>query len=343
MVKLENERQRKYEELESRIGNTYLVPFIGEVPNGNKIWIKREDENPYGSHYDRVYVDLFRHFEATGKIQPGDKVIETSSGTAGASYAGIGQSLGFDCHLAIPEGVDEAVIDVIRSYGATFHFTPEQDYIAGFPEFLKTFQPWNKGFAFLSHSMERVGSAYLNNETTLVSLGGIAREALEQTEVDYFIGAVGNGSSVLGAARVFGDAARLISFESFQSAVVYDKMHPGDYEAQYGIKPGSLPKHKLRGTSFHGIDFPHINTLVQEGRIDEARLLSDTQVDRNYAAATGRHDTEELIHWDRVFKGHEDLGRTGRAGIAVALDLAERVEGKNILIVAYDKANRYDY
>ena len=49
------ERIQKYEELESRIGNTSLVKYAGEVPNGNSIWIKRECDNPYGSHYDRVY------------------------------------------------------------------------------------------------------------------------------------------------------------------------------------------------------------------------------------------------------------------------------------------------
>jgi hypothetical protein len=36
------------------------------------------------------------------------------------------------------------------------------------------------------------------------------------------------------------------------------------------------------------------------------------------------------------------LGRTGEAGISVALDIAKRVEGKNLLVIGYDKAERYD-
>jgi len=38
----------------------------------------------------------------------------------------------------------------------------------------------------------------------------------------------------------------------------------------------------------------------------------------------------------------QDIGRSSRAGIAVALRLAKRVKGKNLVVIAYDKAERYD-
>ena len=39
---------------------------------------------------------------------------------------------------------------------------------------------------------------------------------------------------------------------------------------------------------------------------------------------------------------HEDLGRSSRAGLAVALEIAKRVSEKDLLIIGYDKIDRYD-
>ena len=107
-----------YGELEKRIGRTPLVKFLGEVPNENAIYIKRECDNPFGSHYDRVYLELFRHHEDSGNIQPGNKVLETTTGAAGVSFAGIGKKLGYDCYVALPAGGEKAREDAILA-GAT--------------------------------------------------------------------------------------------------------------------------------------------------------------------------------------------------------------------------------
>ncbi|MBI2146940.1 pyridoxal-phosphate dependent enzyme [Candidatus Woesearchaeota archaeon] len=342
------DRRHPYDNLSDRIGNTPLIRFQGEVPHGNRIWIKREYDNPFGSHYDRVYLALFDHFEKLGIIKPGSKVLETTSGTAGVSYAGIGRELGYECHVAIPKGMDNAVIEAIRQQGATPYFTPEQDYIAGFPTFLRSFLREHRGeFTFLNHSMTQQrgpgGSVPANNETTLQAMAGITREIQQELPVvDYFIPAVGNGSSILGPAMELEDTTKVVVFESFQSAVAYDQKCPGDYERRYGIKPGTLPRHKLRGTSYPGIDFPHIRNAITQGIIDDVALVSDAEIDRHYHASTGRDDTVSLPHWDVQFMGHKDLGKTGRAGIAVALRLAEKVADKNLVIIAYDKAERYD-
>ena len=72
------QRTDVYAELRIRIGHTPLVLYQGIVPNNNQIWIKRECDNLFGSHYDRVYLALFQHYELSGRIKPGDKVLETS-------------------------------------------------------------------------------------------------------------------------------------------------------------------------------------------------------------------------------------------------------------------------
>src|SRR4051794_35598422 len=114
------------------IGRTPLVRFEGDVPNENKIWLKLECENPFGSHYDRVYLDLFEHYQREGILRPDGTVLETTSGSAGVSFAAIGRRLGYRCLVAIPAGGERAREEAIRREGAELILTPADRYISGF-------------------------------------------------------------------------------------------------------------------------------------------------------------------------------------------------------------------
>ena len=159
--------------------------------------------------------------------------------------------------------------------------------------------------------------------------------------VDYFIPAVGNGSSVLGPARVLPKESRVVPFETVQSAVAYDLKYPGEYELRFGIKPGTLSRHQLPGTSYQGISFPHVNNSIE--LLDDVILISGVKMDEEYRSLTDRNDSQSLPHWDDPnIAYHEDLGRSSRAGLAVALEIAKRVSEKDLLIIGYDKIDRYD-
>lgn len=378
-------KRQIYKELEQKIDNTPLVKYTGKVPNGNSIYIKRECDNPFGSPYDRVFLSLFWHYEKIGRIKPGDKVLETTSGSAGVSFAGIGKLLGYECYVAMPAGGEKAREEAIKKeLQSDDHLilTSAKDYISGFIEFLKEYLPKHKDIFFLNHSMgprDRETGKYSSNEVTLQALEGIANEVICQMSSNfaYFIPAIGNGSSILGPGRVFQKFAeifygaiggiieepssfgkitmkeiseavhqvddwrtKIIAFETFQSAVAFNQLYPNKYQKKFGIEPGTLSRHRLPGTSYQGIDFPHIRNAVETQVLDKVVLISDENIDAEYLGLTGRNDTEKLLHWDKV--KYQDLGRSSLASLAVALDTAEKVNGKNILIIAYDKANRYD-
>tara|TARA_Y100000310_G_scaffold60318_1_gene55678 strand:- start:150 stop:1178 length:1029 start_codon:yes stop_codon:yes gene_type:complete len=341
---MDSDRIKLYNELEKQIGNTPLVQYVGEVPNGNRIWIKRECDNPFGSHYDRVYLKLFRHYEEQGEIKPEDGVFETTSGAAGVSFAGLGRILGYKCFVAMPAGGEKAREEAIKNVLPSENhliLTPPKDYVNAFPDFIWKFKK-ETGHFFMNHSM---GSRGTNNELTLSSLEGITREVLEEIEIDYFVPAVGNGSSVLGSARILPRDCRVVPFETFQSAVAYDLKHPGEYERRFGVTPEDmqklLPRHQLPGTSYHGISFPHVNNSIE--MLGDVILVSGNEMDKAYQNETSRNDTRSLPHWDDPnIIDHEDLGRSSRAGLAVALEIAKRVSEKNLLIIGYDKIDRYD-
>lgn len=321
-----------------RIGGTPLVSYEGEVPNENRIYIKMECENPWGSHYDRVYKALYDHFMTSGLLRPGMTVLETTSGSAGISFAGIGREFGLHCIVAIPEGGERAREDAIRAEGAELIFTSADQYVSGFPAFLRDYLAAHRNVVFLNHSM---GSRGAENRVTTEALAQIAREVLELLRVDVFVPAIGNGSSVLGPGRVFhAVGTRVITFETAQSAVGMELLYPGRYKATFGIEPGSLPRHRLPGTSFQGIEFPHIRLAFEEGIVADTMLVSDARMDTQYARITGRSSLEQLPHWDDY--QHLPYGRTTQAGLAVALDIAKQVRNQTVVIIGYDKPERYD-
>ena len=65
-------------------------------------------------------------------------------------------------------------------------------------------------------------------------------------------------------------------------------------------------------------------------------------MDDDYHAKTGKDCTKQLIHYDERLSEMGDLGRTGMAGLAIALEMAKHVMKKNFLIIGYDKIDRYD-
>lgn len=283
--------------------------------------------------------------EELGNISKGDHVLETTSGSAGISFAAIGKRLGYKCHVAMPEDFGEKRANAIKDHGAELIPTEKGKALAGFTKFLEDHLPNHPEQFFLNHSRGEHGA---NNEVTLKALADIAQEVLEkESRIHYFVPGIGNGSSVLGPGRVFREIGTAIyGFEHFQSAVAYDMKYPGKYKEQYGIDPGTLKGHKLLGTSFQGVYFPHLKHAVDKGVLDKIYLVSDAEMDTAYSEKIGPHEGGpwDLPHWDQEFEDTEDFGRTTLAGLAVALDVAKlRSSGNsNILIIWYDKASRYD-
>lgn len=351
-MRLSEGRRILYDRLESEVVRkpTPLVRYMGKVPNGNSIWIKEEYGNRYGSHYDRVYLKLFRHFEERGIGPENWKALETTSGSAGVSFAGIGRELGYECHVLIPEGGEKgrekAIRELLRD-PSHLHMTPAEQYVTAFPaaimSFLASAREKGEKYFYLNHSMGKRGA---NNEITLGALEEIGREIASQVAIDYFLPAIGNGSSILGPCRAFGPGVKVIGFETVNSAVAFEMLYPGVYKKVFGMDPGTLSRHRLPGTSFNGISCPHLETAVREHMIHHVMLVSDKKTDFEYFSISGwRFDAARLVHWDNpLIKGYEEVGRTTMAGINVALDVADWIEvgGKNLVVIGYDKIDRYD-
>lgn len=105
--------------IESTIGNTPLVR-LQRLPGetSNIILGKLEGNNPAGSVKDRPVASMIRHAQARGDIQPGDTLIEATSGNTGIALAMVAAILGYKMILIMPANMSSERRASMRAYGA---------------------------------------------------------------------------------------------------------------------------------------------------------------------------------------------------------------------------------
>lgn len=351
MGTLSSERQAKYDYLEQQIGPTNIETM--QLSNDNELYMVMACNHKWGGHYDHVYLDLYRYYEEMGFIKPGDKVVETTTGTAGVPFAAIGKELGYECFMMIPAGGEKKREEAIRKYlndDEHLIFTDEKRYVAGMQMALKRFLVKNRedNIFCLNHSRGPYNPETKKcdrNHITVKAMGKMV-EALDEA-IDYFVPAGGNGSSVLGPVEKLKETnpdIQTIVMEPFQSGLYFEKLFGEDsYKKKFGIDVGTLSRHRLPGTSYQGVYCPHIDELFEKGYIDDVELLSDRITDNEYLKRTGKKLGEDIIRWDAdVPEEIEIFGRTTKAGYLVSEREAKGISEKKFLIIAYDKAERYD-
>ncbi|MFM7253558.1 MAG: pyridoxal-phosphate dependent enzyme, partial [Ilumatobacteraceae bacterium] len=78
------------------IGNTPLVDVSCLSPNPEvRIVAKMESQNPFGSVKDRIAKHMIEQAEKDGRLQPGQTLIEPSSGNTGIALAAIAHMKGY--------------------------------------------------------------------------------------------------------------------------------------------------------------------------------------------------------------------------------------------------------
>jgi len=89
--------------LEATIGNTPLAKIKRlSDKKGGEIYLKLEGNNPAGSVKDRPAFFMINEAELSGKIKPGDTLIEATSGNTGIALAMVAAMRGYKMVLIMP-------------------------------------------------------------------------------------------------------------------------------------------------------------------------------------------------------------------------------------------------
>ena len=90
------------------IGNTPVVR-LNRIPGKDdaEIWAKLENFNPGGSVKDRICLAMIESAEKSGKLKPGDTIVEPTSGNTGIGLALVAAVKGYKLILTMPDTMSE--------------------------------------------------------------------------------------------------------------------------------------------------------------------------------------------------------------------------------------------
>ena len=115
-------------ELAAHVGNTPLLPISRisrdhNLPPSVNVFAKAEWFNPGGSVKDRPALSIIHTAIANGDLYPGKRLLDSTSGNMGISYATFGAALGIPVTLTMPENASLERISILRALGAELILT----------------------------------------------------------------------------------------------------------------------------------------------------------------------------------------------------------------------------
>lgn len=295
-----------YQHITQLVGKTPVIKLNRIVPEGAAdVYVKLEAFNPGSSVKDRIALAMIEDAEKAGIIQPGDTIVEPTSGNTGIGLAWVGAAKGYQVIIVMPETMSIERRKIIQAYGAELVLTPGSEgmkgAIAKAQEIAKEKNGWVP-FQFVNPSNPKV-----HENTT----GQEILEDFGPTGLDAFVSGVGTGGTVSGVSHVLKAAnpnITIYAVEADESAVLSGEA-PGPHKIQ-GISAGFIP-----------------DTL------DTAAYDSIIRVKSDDALATGR-----------AIGGQEGflVGISSGAAIHAAIEVAKKLgAGKKVLAVLADNGERY--
>ncbi len=185
----------RFGDIVESIGNTPLVELPRLSPIADvRIYAKLEGRNPTGSVKDRVAKSMIESAEAEGSIEPGQTILEPTSGNTGISLAMICRRKGYPLKVVMPDNVTAERTQLLSMYGA------EIVYSEG--------PKGSNGAVELALEMaEKDSSVYIpyqygNEANPRAHYDGTAPEILEELdEISAFVAGLGTGGTLMGNGR----------------------------------------------------------------------------------------------------------------------------------------------
>jgi len=109
------------------IGHTPLVELPALSPAGSRILAKLEGQNPGGSIKDRIALAMVDAAEAEGRLAPGQRILEPSSGNTGIGLAMVCRVRGYHLTVVMPENVSPERRQLLEVFGADIIDSPADE------------------------------------------------------------------------------------------------------------------------------------------------------------------------------------------------------------------------
>ncbi|MGC9551926.1 cysteine synthase CysM, partial [Vibrio metoecus] len=131
--------------LEDYVGQTPLVRLQRLDAGRSTVLVKLEGNNPAGSVKDRPALNMIVQAEARGSLQPGDTIIEATSGNTGIALAMAAAIKGYKMILIMPDNATQERKDSMRAYGAELILVSKEQGMEGARDLALQMQQEGKG------------------------------------------------------------------------------------------------------------------------------------------------------------------------------------------------------
>jgi cysteine synthase A len=187
---------RRYANILETVGNTPVVKINRLAPPDVNLYVKVEAFNPLGSVKDRLALGVIEDAERTGKLKPGQTVVEATSGNTGIGLAMVCAAKGYPLVVTMAETFSVERRKLMRFLGAKVVITPAAARAVGMVA--KTVELAEKHGWFYTRQFENEANADMHSKTT-------AKEIVEDFKgerLDYWVTGFGTGGTLKGVARV---------------------------------------------------------------------------------------------------------------------------------------------
>lgn len=190
----------KFKHLWHLIGNTPMLEIAYRYKKEcRKVYVKCEHYNLTGSIKDRMALYILQQAYNTGRIKPGDTIVEATSGNTGIAFSAIGKALGHEVKIIMPNWLSKERMDIIRSLGAEVILISKEE--GGFLGSIALSEKMAAGaeWIFLPQQFENTWNAQAHEKTT-------AREIWMQLQSidcapNAFVAGVGTGGTIMGVGK----------------------------------------------------------------------------------------------------------------------------------------------
>jgi len=294
-----------YEDITQTIGRTPVVRIHRLGPGHAKLYVKLEAANPGGSVKDRLALGIVEDAERSGRLSPGQTVVEATSGNTGIALAMVCASRGYPFVAVMPESFSVERRSLMRAYGAKVVLTPAAERASGAVALAKSLAE-QRGW-FLASQFDNEANPAFHRQTT----GPEILSDFASSRLDYFVTGWGTGGTLTGAGQMIKAArptTKIVACEPAGASL---------------LRGGEWKPHKIQGWT---PDF--VPSVLDRNVVDEVLAIDDER-----AIACAR----DLARLEGIFCGISAGGT-----FAAALEVAGRApEGSVLLAMLPDTGERY--
>lgn len=176
------------------VGHTPLVRLQRMAAHtSSTVLLKLEGNNPAGSVKDRPALNMIVQAELRGDIQPGDTLIEATSGNTGIALAMAAAIKGYRMILIMPENQSQERRDAMAAYGADLVLVTQTQGMEGARDL---------AFAMQSEGRGKVLNQFGNADNPLAHYQSTGPEIWAQTggKVTHFVSSMGTTGTIMGCS-----------------------------------------------------------------------------------------------------------------------------------------------